>query len=132
MAYPLVLLYIYSASSFCPTNPNGYIQPVKANRFLHRFERRNLVGVYRTSSSILCPHLLLCCNFYRRNQCFIFSFTHCIPMEFKSALWQCDVHDFDVIVELSEESFGTQYRHGPLSVTWAGAHLRTLHSKSQW
>ena len=38
-------------------------------------------------------------------------------MEFKSALWQCDAHDFDVIVELSEESFGTQYRHGPLSVT---------------
>ena len=38
-------------------------------------------------------------------------------MEFKSALWQCDAHDFDMIVELSEESFGTQYRHGPLSVT---------------
>lgn len=39
-----------------------------------------------------------------------------LGMEFKTTLWQCDGHDFDVIVELSVESFSTQCRHGPLSV----------------
>ncbi len=69
---------------------------------------------------------------FRKIHCFIWNFTHCTAAEFKTALWQCDVHDFDVIVELSVEWACTQYRPCVLSVARACTHLRTLHSKSHW
>ncbi len=89
----------------------------------------------------LCPSGLvsLCCNATAKlkqlpswSGLFIFSFTHCILVELRSAPRRCGVQDFDVIAELSEESLGAQCRRGPLSVTGARAHLETPHSKSHW